>query len=94
MITKIIDWFIWSSRNADKISLSLKAIVTGTLFLSVLQVLKIELPVDIFTDIIDQSVIIIQQAGIIVTASVTVYGLVRKLVLTFRGSNDLLNKHY
>jgi len=94
MITKIIDWFIWSSKNADKISLTLKAILTGSVVISIFELLKISMPVDNFTDIIDQSVTIIQEAGVIVTSLVTVYGLVRKLVTTFKGTNDLLNTHY
>ena len=94
MITKIIDWVLWSSKNADKISLTVKSILSGAIVVTLLQVLKIDVPVDMFSATIDMFVTIIQEVGVVATAVVTIVGLVRKIVSTFKGTNDVLNTHY
>jgi len=75
MITKIINWFVWSSANPNALSLTLKGLVPLLLLVGI----------DandggILADNVSQAVLGI---GYVITAVVTVGGLLRKIASSF-----------
>lgn len=94
MFTKIYEWIVWSSTNAEKWSLTAKAFVGGTALLGLLSMFGIVLPTDDISSLVDQIVLVLQAIATASTAVVTAYGLLRKIVKTVKGENDLLNKYY
>lgn len=78
MIKNIIHWFLYSSADITKYSLSLKA---GLPFLVLLGVDKYLAP-DQAETLIDSAVIIVTSIGTIVTMGVTMFGIARKVTLT------------
>lgn len=78
MFKSILNWFLYSSADITKYSLSLKA---GIPFLVLLGVDKYLAP-DQAETLIDSVVIIVTSIGTIVTAVVTAIGVARKVTLT------------
>lgn len=81
MLTKIIKWFIYSSRDPQQLALTLKA---GIPFLMLLGLGGYVTEKDA-VDIIDFAVNLIMLSTQWFTGAVTLYGAVRKVVLTIRG---------
>lgn len=78
MIKTILHWFLYSSADITKYSLSLKA---GIPFLILLGVDKYLAP-DQAETLIDSLLIIVTSFGTMLTALVTAFGVARKVTLT------------
>ncbi len=95
-IDKVWDWLVWSSADPEKLSLTVKGAMTGfvTLMTVALGVAQIHLPVgapEILNQIIDGTVLVIQAIAGLVSAIALVFGLWRKLVITFKGWHWIFN---
>lgn len=100
---KIWDWIVYSSTNADKISLSVKgaiATVVGVI-LNIIVLGHLQIDPALITTAGGSIGSIIQAFLGVITAIATLVsllsgfvGLVRKIVLTLKSSNDLLNRFY
>lgn len=93
-ITKAYDWVVWSSANAEKYSATLKALLSGGAAVFLLSLVHLNLPVEDVNSLLDVLVTIAQTSATILTAVFTAVGLIRKIVHTLTGNNDLLNKYY
>lgn len=78
MLKSILHWFLYSSADITKYSLSLKA---GIPFLVLLGFDKYLAP-DQAETLIDSVVIVVTSIGIILTAVMTAIGVARKVTLT------------
>lgn len=93
MITKVWNWLVYSSTNADKYSTTIKGFAT---FIPTIIVLigLLHLPIHVTADsangIIDQIVIIITALASIVSGIMTVVGAIRKIFRTTQGTNDVV----
>lgn len=83
-----------SSANAQEYSLTVKAILTGTVtWLSiVLGAGHIALPWDLVTQIVDSTVQLVQNLLVVVSTVTALAGLVRKLWKTIQGTNAVLKQ--
>lgn len=92
MMEKIWDWVTWSSKNADKVSLTLKGILTGAVTLAAwgFGLGHIEIPSDLSSAIVDGTVNVILALSGLLSAVSIVIGLIRKLALTFAGKNQAI----
>lgn len=89
-MVKIINWIFWSSANKDKISLTIKAVVSGLIFTSVTNLIGIVVNPQ---DLADFSLLVIDTAEKFITVLaglVAIYGFIRKAYLTIIGNNDVL----
>ena len=73
---KIFQWLVYSSANPQLISLTLKGFIPLLLLLGIDATAGQEL-----TDVLSQSILAI---GLVATSLTTLYGLVRKILLTFK----------
>lgn len=94
MFTKIYEWIVWSSKNAEKWSLTVKGFITGSALVGILTMFKIVLPTEDISALMDNLVILIQGLATVATAAVSAWALIRKVYRTIVGKNDLLNKYY
>lgn len=94
MFTKIYEWIVWSSKNAEKWSLTSKSFITGSAVIGILTMFKIVLPTEDINSLLDNLVIFVQGLGTVATAAVSAYAIIRKIYRTMAGKNDLLNKYY
>jgi hypothetical protein len=78
----IKNWIVWSSINPNQISLTLKALVPLFILLGIRE--------EMVKTISDQIPQIIVQAGIIITGFTSLYGLIRKIVISLVGKNDAM----
>lgn len=76
MFKKIIEWFLFSSANPNKLSLTLKAVIP---FIALLGVTDSQVLESTSNAIIE----IVVQVGVLISGFITLYGAVRKVVLTF-----------
>ncbi len=82
MIKKVLDWFVYSSANPAKLSLTLKAGLPAVILIFGFLGVK-NGDVDLGT-VIDAIVLVITGVGSAVTGGLTVYGAGRKVYLTFK----------
>jgi hypothetical protein len=75
IVKKVLNWFIWSSVNKDKISLTIKGLLPFIVLLNITDM-------DSLNSIVGNVGEIIAQIGTMVSACVTIYGLFRKISLT------------
>lgn len=91
---KVWAWLVVSSANETSISLTVKGFLgTGIATLMVaIGVVHLQIPglSDILNSILDQIILIIQYGLGIVSAISTVVGLVRKLILSIKGTHAAL----
>lgn len=85
----ILNWFIFSSKNPEKISLTLKSALTGLATFSV--VLGLHTSGIDFGPTIDSIVNAVTSITQTVSAIAAAYGLCRKLYLTIIGENPVIN---
>lgn len=92
ILKKIWEWIVYSSADANKISLTVKAflygIVPGILFFS--NVMNWQLDNAVLTEIIDTIASVIIYIGGSITGLVFLWGLVRKLLTTITGRNKVV----
>lgn len=93
-ILKAYEWLIWSSKNADNYSVTIKMFITGGALTTILALFQISLPSGDIGQFIDAIVNVIKLLAALATAVGTGFGLARKLYFTFKGDNDLLNRFY
>lgn len=89
-IEKVWDWLVWSSADPEKLSLTVKGVLAGigTLITVVIGVANVHLPEGapaLLTQIVDATVLAVQAIAGAVSALAAVYGLARKLLITFKG---------
>ena len=73
MFKQIVDFFLWSSANPNKISLSIKAGVP--FIIAVFAMLNLHVDIN---PIADQFVLVVNTALMFISGIVTLYGLLRK----------------
>ena len=85
-------WLVFSSSNAQKISLTIKAgLIAALTYATVIAGLaNISLPNDLLTQIIDTTVMLVQSFLLAVSYAAALIGLVRKVMKTFSGTNEVL----
>lgn len=89
---KAFYWIILSSENAQNLSLTVKAFLTGiipvAMFLA--NTTHVKFDSNTLTAIIDGIASVITYLGGLITALVFLYGLFRKIVNTANGNNDVI----
>jgi len=90
-IKRIISWMVYSSKDMDKLSTTVKGILTGvvTLLTFYLGVQDIVVDPNLFTGLIDSVIALLQALGVVVGSVATVYGFIRKIALTATGRHPL-----
>jgi len=93
-MNKIIQWLILSSADAQKLSLSVKGVLLGIvpILIAVTGVAGIQIPnAETLTSIIDLVATFLQVALGIVASVITAIGLIRKIITTFQGTNEVIS---
>ncbi len=95
IIKTIFQWVVYSSANPAKLSLTLKGI--SVFALTLISVYAGLAHIDIssitsvdFTRIVDAFISFIQAVATIASAVITVYGILRKVILTLMGRNKAI----
>lgn len=103
MLIKAWDWLIWSSKNSEKISTSVKgalAVVAGVIanviVLGHLQIdpLLIQTGGDSIMSLVQSGLGLITAVTVVISAATSIVTFTRKVIRTFKGENDLINKYY
>jgi hypothetical protein len=84
-MTTFFNFIWWSSKNPNQVSLTIRA---GIPFLAMLFTF-FHIDIDP-TAVVDQLIILINGVLLIVTAFYTLWGLIRKAYLTWKGENKVL----
>jgi hypothetical protein len=86
-------WLVFSANDPQKVSLSVKAfLITLLTYGTVLAgFAHITLPSELLTQLIDGIVMLVQAGFMLVSVVTTIVGLVRKIGMTFAGTNKVLN---
>jgi hypothetical protein len=92
MIKKAIAWLVFSSKDAQAISLSAKSflVLAATWVTVAAGLAHVQLPSDLLTQLIDSTVALIQGLLMIVSTVVTIVGIIRKIARTIDGTNQVL----
>jgi len=92
-IKKVGTWVIYSSKNVNELSLTIKGLLYAIIpvVLLVLNAYKIQVDNVYLTTIIDQIIAIIIIVGGAITAVATSWGALRKLYTTATGTNAVVN---
>lgn len=95
VIKKVFAWLVFSSKNSAKISLSVKSALT--FFVTMLTVwagfAHIQLPTEALTQAVDDIIVFIQTAFLLISTASTIWGLLRKVWTSITGSNAVVNEH-
>ena len=85
-------WLVFSSTDPARVSLTIKAFLTGLLtYGTVLAGFgHIQLPVDLLTQLVDAVVAFVQTVLLCVSIGAGIVGLVRKIATTFSGDNQVI----
>lgn len=91
MIQKAWQWLVYSSQDADKVSLFIKGLA-GFIpsVVLVLSVIHINVSGDNLAGFLQALAVLVTIAGSVVTAIITVLGFVRKIVSTAIGQNEVV----
>lgn len=91
MIKTIWNWLVWSSSNADKVSLTIKGfasfIPTVVLFFTFLH---LNVSSDSLSGVIDGIAVLVTSLGAVITAVVTVVAFLKKIYLTITNQNQAI----
>lgn len=92
-IKSVLAWLVFSSKNSAKISLTIKAALTGLITVATIYagIANVQLPTEALTQTVDAIVTFVQTAFLAISSAVTVYGLLRKIWTTFTGDNHVIN---
>ena len=82
----IFNWLVLSSKNADKVSLTIKGLFASLAIFSGL----LQIPLETWTELEAQTVALVGNTALLVSSVVGFYGAVRKVWLTYRGENAVL----
>lgn len=90
---KIWNWFVLSSANYQNYALTLKGILIGAIpaVIIVAHLANIQLKSEDLTTLIDAMITLFGTVMALVSAGITVFGLVRKVFKTANGTNSVLN---
>lgn len=90
---KVLNWLIYSSTNADALSLTVRGFLMGVIpyLMIATKFSGIEVEQSALNDAVNAVVEIIKYLGAGVSAVVFIIGLVRKVFYTFQGKNAVLN---
>jgi len=85
-------WLVYSSADANKFSLTVKAVLIGALtFATTLAgFAQVQLPTEQLTVLVDQLIFVLQTFIGLCAGITAVYGAIRKLSLTYLGENAAL----
>lgn len=94
-LNKIWVWLKFSSANPQEVSLTFKAALTAVLtaLTVVLGFAHIQLPSDQLTAFMDAGVQLVQAVLLALASAMTVWGVLRKLWTTVRGTNAVIQEH-
>ena len=81
------NWLVVSSADEDKLSLTLKGIFGAAVTTLTVVLGFANIHVGDLTPVVDALITLIQAIAAVVSAVVTLYGLVRKVVLTITGEH-------
>lgn len=92
-MNKLVNWLLLSSADSSKLSLTIKGASVGviTVLTMVSGLAHIQLPSDTLTALFDTAVGSLQALAVVLSGIATAVGLLRKLWLTARGENAVLN---
>lgn len=83
-----LTWVLYSSTNADKISLTVKGAMVA-----IVPILMHFFPMADLSQLTEGIVMLVQQVLGLIATIMLVYGGIRKLVTTVRGTNAVLGSH-
>jgi hypothetical protein len=85
-------WLVFSSTNPERISLTVKAFLTGLLTYSTIVAGfgHVQLPIDLLTQLVDGIVAFVQAALLCVSIGAGIVGLTRKIATTFSDTNQVI----
>jgi hypothetical protein len=85
-------WLVFSSTNPQRVSLTIKAFLTGLLTYSTVLAGfgHIQLPIDLLTQLVDGIVAFVQTALLCVSIAAGIVGLIRKIATTFSETNQVI----
>ena len=84
---QLVSWVAFSSKNPEKVSLTLKGALVGISTIAIYF-----FPTADFSTVVDSVVTLVQQSLAIVSTIMVVVGGIRKVVRSIRGDNAVLNK--
>jgi hypothetical protein len=85
ILIDIYNWLMKSSANPEKLSLTIKGILSTIVFVAVSFGANYTLNIDALSyDIAN----VISQIGIVISSLITIYGLIRKIYLTIKNSSQ------
>lgn len=91
-IKTFFEWVVFSSKDPEKISLTLKGILgAGVTAATIGMNLAGVGGASELGQVVDALISAVQSFAVLVTSIMTVYGLVRKLYSTVKGENQVLN---
>ena len=94
---RIIQWFIFSSRNPEKVSTTVKGVLVWVAAAATvwLGIQNIPLDQNQVTLLIDATINLVQELGKVIGAGMVVVGMIRKIFITAKGTHPMgaiLNK--
>jgi len=88
----IINWLLYSSKDANKIGLTIKGL---SAFVPTIMVMfglaQLNVSQDSVLGFIDAIAVLVTATLSVITAGLTVWGFVRKIISTFKGTNEVIN---
>lgn len=92
-MNKFINWLAYSSKDSEKVSLTLKSFLTFlvTVATIVAGFYKVQLPSEDLTAFVDTGIALVQSVLVVASFASTIVGLVRKIWRTYNGTNAVIN---
>lgn len=94
LFKKIVAWLVLSSENSQQVSLTIKGVLGGavTILTIVLGFAHLNVPgPEVFSQLIDMFVGIVQMLLLLVSSVAAIFGLLRKIYSTVIGENAVVN---
>lgn len=95
MITKIVTWFVRSSADPTKISLTVRGALVS--FITIVTIWAglagVQLPSEMITEWVEAIVVFVQSTVLTVSAAITAWGLFRKIWWSLSGDNRVMTEH-
>lgn len=85
-MNKVISWIVYSSKNSEKFSLTLRGILLTVVTFATHFFPEVDFPL-----LVESIVLFVQQALTLIGTAMMVWGAVRKIITTVNGSNAVLN---
>jgi hypothetical protein len=87
----VLTWLLISSKDPEKVSLTIKGILTGAIPVITIVLGLAHIQVGDLTPFVDGIINVVQTALAAIAAVMTVWGLFRKIILTLKGQHAGLN---